>query len=56
MSKRATMLGYGEKVFVMKKKDNVPGVGLYDLGRGIDPLKNRKRSISFGVSREVIVG
>lgn len=54
LSKRSTMLGYGQKIMPLQNKDVVPGVGKYDIESGIDPVKNRRKCISFGVSREVI--
>ena len=52
-SKRATMLGYGHKTMGIDSNGVVPGVGAYSFPNEIDPEKNMKRSISFGVSREV---
>ena len=47
------MLGYGNKTLGTEKKEPVPGVGTYNFESDINPEKNMRRSISFGVSREV---
>jgi hypothetical protein len=53
ISKRATMLGYGHKDMGLDNATATPGVGTYTFNSGINPEKNMRRSISFGVSREV---
>lgn len=54
MSKKSTMLGYGQKTSPLDNNAFIPGVGKYQIESSIDPVKNRGKSISFGVSREVI--
>jgi hypothetical protein len=53
MSKRTTMLGYGDKTMGPDNPTPTPGVGSYTFNNEINPEKNMRRSISFGVSREV---
>ena len=47
------MLGYGQKTSPLDNKGLIPGVGMYQIESSINPVKNRGKSISFGVSREV---
>jgi hypothetical protein len=47
------MLGYGNKTMGLDSNGVIPGVGSYTFSSDINPEKNMRRSISFGVSREV---
>jgi hypothetical protein len=47
------MLGYGNKTMGIDNPTPTPGVGTYSFEEEINPEKNMRRSISFGVSREV---
>ncbi len=53
LSKISANFGRSKKLGGLGDKELLPGVGQYNMEDSINPVKNRRKCISFGVSREV---